>query len=38
MSAIELRGVRATYGDHVALHRIDFEAPQGLLTAAARRP
>jgi iron(III) transport system ATP-binding protein len=33
MSAIELRGVRAMYGDHVALHGMDVEAPQGLITA-----
>ena len=33
MSAIELRGVRASYGERLALHGIDLEAPQGLLTA-----
>jgi iron(III) transport system ATP-binding protein len=33
MSALELRGVRAVYGDHVALHGIDLEVPDGALTA-----
>jgi iron(III) transport system ATP-binding protein len=33
VSAIELRGVRACYGSHVALHGVDLEVPDGGLTA-----